>query len=96
MATETFYNESGTSPPAVTGYKLGFTPWAQPLMAVTDDYEAIVLGFKRSKFNGISYVAVDGRIVPAEGTALFALGGHQRGVCTLNSPGTTASITPCS
>ena len=46
-------------------------------MAVTDDYEVIVLGFKRSKFNGISYVAVDGRIVPAEGTALFALGGHQ-------------------
>ena len=77
MDTETFYNESGTSPPAVTGYKLGFTPWAQPLMAVTDDYEVIVLGFKRSKFNGISYVAVDGRIVPAEGTALFALGGHQ-------------------
>ena len=74
MATETFYNESGTSPPLGTGYKLSFTPWGSRLMAVTDDYEVIVLGFKRSKFNGNSFVAVDGRIVPAEGTALFALG----------------------
>ena len=54
MATETIYCESGNSLPAVTGYKLGFTPWAHPVMAVTDVYEVIVLGFKRSKFNGIT------------------------------------------
>ena len=81
MATETFYNESGTSPPVRRnaprndGYLLGFTHWAQPLMAVTDEYEEIVLGFKKGK-NGISYVGVSGRVVPAQGTALFQLGGQ--------------------
>jgi len=74
MATEEFYCESGNSPPAVRGYKLGFTPWSQPLLAVCDEYEEIVVGFKRSKTNGISYVGVSGRIVPAQGTALFQLG----------------------
>lgn len=57
-------------------YKLGFTPWGQPMMAITDDYEEICLGFKIGK-NGVSYVGVSSRHVPAEGTALFALGGQQ-------------------
>ena len=55
------------------GYLLGFTPWSQPLMAVTDNYEEIVLGFKKGK-DGITYVGVSGRLVPSEGTALFNLG----------------------
>lgn len=62
-----------SAPTRNEGYLLGFTPWSQPLMAVTDDYEEIVLGFKKGK-GGISYVAVSGRIIPAEGTALFQLG----------------------
>lgn len=54
-------------------FKLGFSAWAQPLMAVTDDYEEIVVGFKKGR-EGISYVGVSGRNVPAAGTALFQLG----------------------
>ncbi len=54
-------------------FKLGFSPWAQPLMAITDDYEEIVIGFKKGK-DGITFVGISGRIVPAEGTALFQLG----------------------
>ena len=79
MATEVFYNESGTSPPVRKNasrndqYKLGFTPWTQPLLASTDDYEEICLGFKIGK-NGVTYVGVSGRNVPAAGTALFQLG----------------------
>ena len=55
------------------GYLLGFTPWSQPMLAVTDHYEELVLGFKTSK-DGVSYYGVSGRLVPAEGTALFQLG----------------------
>ena len=80
MATEVFYNESGTSPPIQKknasrqdNYKLGFTPWAQPLLASTDDYEEVCLGFKIGK-NGVTYVGVSGRNVPTAGTALFQLG----------------------
>ena len=54
-------------------YKLGFTPWAHPLLACTDDYEEICFGFKTGK-NGVTYVGVSGRLVPAEGTALYELG----------------------
>ena len=74
MTTQHPYSESGSSPPSKSsGYLLGFTPWAHPLMVVTDDYEEICLGFKRGK-NGIKYVGVSGRLVPAEGTALYQLG----------------------
>lgn len=55
------------------GRQLGFTPWAQPLLASTDDYEEVCLGFKIGK-NGVTYVGVSGRNVPAQGTALFQLG----------------------
>lgn len=54
-------------------YKLGFTPWSQPMMAVTDDYEELVVGFKIGQ-EGFSYDGVSGRHVPAEGTDLFTLG----------------------
>ena len=74
MATEVFYSESGTSPPRKKKeFHLTFTPWAQPMMAVTDDYEEIVLGFRVAK-RGIVFMAASGREVPAKGTALFALG----------------------
>lgn len=59
---------------SAANYQLGFTPWSQPMLAVTDDYEEVVVGFKRSKTEGISYVGVSGRIVPARGTSLFQLG----------------------
>ena len=64
MATETFYNESGTSPPKKRhGFQLKFTHWAQPMMAVTDHYEEIVLGF-RITTRGVVYMAASGRVCP--------------------------------
>ena len=62
-----------TAPAPVRNYELGFTPWASPMLAVTDSYEQIVLGFRTGK-SGVLYVAIDGRNIPAEGTALFHLG----------------------
>ena len=58
---------------ASTPFLLKFTPWATPLMAVTDDYETVVLGFKYSQ-RGLVYVGVCGREVPAKEAALFQLG----------------------
>ena len=58
-------------------FKLGFSAWSQRLMAVTDDYEEIVLGFKKGREGVITYVGVSGRQIPAQGTSLFALGGHE-------------------
>lgn len=58
---------------ANTPFKLAFTPWAAPLLAETDAYSEIVLGFRYSS-KGVVYVGVSGRNVPAEGTALFQLG----------------------
>ena len=84
MATESFYTESGSSPPRRANvpapdkfpghFALGFTPWAQPMLAVTDTYEVVVLGFKYLRGQGYKYQGVDGRLVSAEGTALFQLG----------------------
>ncbi|WP_114991960.1 hypothetical protein [Synechococcus sp. UW179A] len=74
MDRETFYNESGTSPPRKRhGFELKFTAWGQPMQAVTDHYEEIVLGFRITS-RGVIYMAASGREIPAQGTALFALG----------------------
>ena len=54
-------------------FQLKFTHWSQPLMAVTDDYEEIVLGFRITS-RGVVYMAVSGREIPAQGATLFALG----------------------
>ena len=72
-ATQHPYSESGNSPPRRKNFELKFTPWSQPMMAVTDSYETIVLGF-RFTTRGVIYMGVDGREIPAQGTALFALG----------------------
>lgn len=58
---------------ANASFQLKFTQWAQPLLAVTDDYEEIVLGFRITS-RGVVYMAASGREIPAQGTALFALG----------------------
>ena len=64
---------------ASTPFLLKFTAWATPLMAETDSYSEIVLGFKYSP-RGIVYIGVSGREIPAEGTALFQLG-TEGGAC---------------
>lgn len=56
-----------------TKFDLKFTPWGMPLLAVTDDYEEIVVGFRFS-VRGMIYIGVSGREVPAQGTALYQLG----------------------
>lgn len=73
MANETFYTESGNSPPKRKGFELKWTPWATPLLAVTDDYEEVVLGFRVTS-RGMVYMAASGREVPAKDAALFHLG----------------------
>ena len=84
MTTQAFYTESGNSPPRRIpggnsgGFKLAFTAWAVPLMAETDSYCEIVLGFRYSA-KGVTYVGVSGRNIPAEGTALFQLGTESGG-----------------
>ena len=65
MATETFYTESGNSPPRKThGFQLKFTHWSQPMQAVTDHYEEIILGFRITS-RGVVDMAVSGREIPA-------------------------------
>jgi len=73
MATEIFYNDSGNSPPRRKSFELKFTHWSQPMLAVTDHYEEIVLGFRITS-QGVIYMAASGREVPASGAALFQLG----------------------
>ena len=58
---------------ANASFQLKFTPWAQPMQAVTDNYEDIVLGFRITS-RGVVYMAASGREVPALGAALFQLG----------------------
>lgn len=54
-------------------FRLGFSMWSVPLLAQTDHYEVIVVGLVVGQNGAISYQAVDGRKVPAEGTTLAHL-----------------------